>query len=357
MRARLARLPTLRLLLCCCLFGLASPQALADDRPHGHRATEDELRAVLHGKRKAYNQTFPDIEFVLLEGGENWVDDMITLSTLLGDQPVSLDYEHLPTDRETLIILTGVRLRQMLRTGMPSATLYRADTPLGWRENVCALTISPRLFAAPDFDLGPYLFPLGDDVPAFRQPIVQKDYRREFIEFVFDHEAFHCLDALYNGPQPMSHETYWAEYYHYRNENGADAFGVAMHIRREQRATPFVHHLRDLRGASLLVDDSAHWTPEIIDKVAHADLAGLDAPALFRFATRLRDQVLPDYDAYLAYQCAVREAAEELGLATDPGSDPAGTASPRLRNKILRITRDCYTRLTGHDWPARKTPD
>ena len=350
-------LPFLLAVLCCCLLNLTSPQTYAADTAPGLQTTEAELRELLYRKRKDYNHWFPEIEFVLLEGGDAWVDDMITASTLLGHQPVSLDYEHTPADRETLIILTGVRLRHMLRTRMPSATLYKADKPLGWRDNICVLTISPQLFAAADFSITDYLFDPADDASAPSRPVVHKAYRREFLEFVFDHEAFHCLDSLYNGPQPMSQETYWAEYYHYRNENGADAFGAAMHIRRHQQVTPFLNHLRDLRGAALLVGDSAHWTPQIIDRVATTDIGQLDTPALFRLASRLRDQALPDYDAYLAYQCAVREAASDLGLNAQAPPDAGRTPPPALTGQILQTTKDCYARLTGRSWPAPDSGD
>ena len=105
------------------------------------------LDAQIHEKRKYYEKLFPDIYFLILKGGEAWTEEMVVLATLLGHKPISLDYEHPADLREDLLFASVRRIQIMLQYQSPSASLFKADHPLGWPENICVITLDPEVVA------------------------------------------------------------------------------------------------------------------------------------------------------------------------------------------------------------------
>jgi len=317
------------------------------------------LSGIIKKKQRFYTDTFPELEFVVMEGGEEWADDMETLSVLLGYEPVSLDYKHPPDAREDLMYVSLERVRMMLDSNAPSASLFLADKPLGWRDKLCIITINPTEIATNDSIATHYLI---EPYYEIRGKIKQENFldRKEFIEFVFDHEVYHCLESNYIGPQPMSYLEFWGEYYHYRHENGADAFAIAMHIKRHGAVTEFVNNMILIRGLSLYCDDCNHWTPETIQQASNIDVNTLelmDTMGLFKYASSIRDTITPSYKDYLVYRSTAKEVCGILNsnfLNTDEeGSLPP--PDPTLIESMLEVFRNSYHELTGMEFPGELT--
>lgn len=311
------------------------------------------LADVIENKRRFYLDTFPSLEFVVLQGGDAWPDEIIALSVLLGHEPVNLDYEHPPDAREDLMYVSLERIRLMLESNTPSATLFLSDEPMGWREKLCVLTINPVEIAANDQTATHYLI---EPYYEIRGKIKPQNYldRREFVEFVFDHEVYHCLESNFIGPQPMSFLEFWGEYHHYRHENGADAFAVAMHMKRHGAVTDFVKNINLIRALTLFCDDCNHWTPEIITKVSNTEmklLQTMDTAEIFRYATSLRNIIVPNYSDYLVYRSAAKEVCAQINsdLWNLGDEENLPEPDPKMVTDMLDTFRRSYFELTGNE--------
>ena len=319
-----------------------------------------ELDLILHKKREFYNEAFPEIQFIILQADQSWTEDILTLGIFLGHEPVSLDYEHPPKLRDDLMFVSIARIREMLINKMPSASLFRADEPMGWRENVCVLTLDPQIIAHDNIAATYFLLDLDEQVLS-QIPTSSYCNNLQFLEFVFDHEVFHCLDSYYNGPQPMSYLDGWEYYYHFRNENGADAFATAMHIKRHGANTDFITTLMQIRGVSLLSGESSHWTHEVIHKMSDQDqdiLVSSDPMKLFQLATEMRDKIVPSFDDYLLYQQAANKAMRKLDIQVefpDLKIDPKQIVDEALVDEMIRISESYYFDLIGEPFINTET--
>ena len=215
------------------MFCLAVIASVSDSNAQNdvYKPTDNyDPQTLLIKKLEYYRAQHPEILIMNLEGGVDFPADVVALDLVLGHQPKSLDYEH-PTDqRENLMIVSFERIIRMLRFQAPSAAMFRADNPLGWQEHVCVLTISPNEVANDSIQATRNLLSLPIEV--IRQ--IPRDFQllpEDYLEFVIDHEIYHCLKSMYVGPQQRSHKQFWAEYNQFTEEQGADAFALEMHIK------------------------------------------------------------------------------------------------------------------------------
>jgi hypothetical protein len=335
----------------------------AEEMPPDSDVVQPEGDAVLSGiikrKQRFYAETFPELEFIVLEGGKSWAEDFEGLSELLGPAPVSLDYEHPSKLREDLIYVSLERIRLMLVGNSPSASLIRTDEAMDRHAKLCIITINPQAIAADNRIATHYLIEPYHEIQGeiTKENLVDRKY---FLEFVFDHEIYHCLESHLIGPQPMSHLEYWADYYDYRHEIGADTFAIAMHIKRHQAVTGFVNKMIRIRGLSLYCDDCNHWTPHAIEHVAKTDpvkLISMDTMELFRYASSLRDDIAHDYKSYLLYRSAAKEVCSllnsKLWSADENGTLPP--YDPEMVNDMLGVFRNSYLDLTGTGFNPDRT--
>ena len=330
----------------------------AEETPPDSDVTQAESDAGLSGiierKQRFYAETFPELAFIVLQGGESWAKDFEGLSELLGPGAVSLDYEHPSNLREDLMYVSLERIRMMLADNSPSASLIRADEAMGLHAKLCIITINPPAIAADNRIATHYLIEPYHEIQGeiTKENLVD---RKHFLEFVFDHEVYHCLESHFIGPQPMSHLEFWADYYDYRHEIGADTFAIAMHIKRHQAVTGFVNKMIQIRGLSLFCDDCNHWTPHAIEQVVKTDpvkLISMDTMELFSYASSLRDDIASDYDDYLLYRSAAKEACNllnsKLWSADENGTLPP--PDPEMVNDMLGVFRKAYYELTGTEF-------
>ena len=162
----------------------------------------------LNEKLEYYRHLYPDISFLLLKGDGLVLADMILLGKTLGRQPISMDYEHPPALREELIKASVNRIQLMLQYKMPSASLFSVDDKLDKKKYICVLTIHPEEVAADSLLATRNLL----DLPHKLTQKVPKEFKldpADYLEFVFDHEVYHCLQSMFVGPQKMSYQESW----------------------------------------------------------------------------------------------------------------------------------------------------
>ena len=314
------------------------------------------LNSILEKKRQLYSDDFPDILFVIAKGGDKWIDDMNALSVILGYQPVNLDYEH-PTDlREELMIVSLERLVLMLRHHVPSSSLFKADEPLGYPGNVCVLTIDPDAVADSHRTATLYLGGLSEQ----HRPLIREDKLircDDYVNFMFDHEAYHCLHSLYVGPQSMSEKELWGEYSSYNEEQGANAFAMAMQIKNGVTRSGIDNLLR-LRELSLLSSDPNHWTCNTLKEVSNLPeetISKSSIQELFEFASDLQKQREITYNQYLQYLVNSLSAIKELGIIHSPMHEHKDlfedvTANETRAKELADRCRKAYRELTNQEY-------
>ena len=222
----------------------------------------------------------------------------------------------------------------MLQYKLPSASLFKADTPLGWQENLCVLTIDPDEIAADSIRATRHLLDLPED---FIQRI-SDDLRlnpTDYLEFVIDHEVYHCLQSMYVGPQKMSKKEFWGEYNSFLNEQGADAYALGMHINTRLELPSFARNILRIRGMSLYTADPDHLTCKALQqifKVPVEDIAEMNAKEIFDTAHQIQERLAMSYDEYIQYLASSIQAMKELGVE--------GLVSDELRSRIKGVQSD-----------------
>lgn len=335
-------------LLACFSATRAAAEARADQGAVSapQRAVDERL---LH-----YNSAFPDILFVQLPGGEEWVESSRTFQDLLGGgDAANLDYEHPPELREDLLTVSVGRVLSMLRHNATSSALFRVgEDSAATRDHVCVITLDPHAAAGDDDLATAHLLDVPPQLLERIPPHYQLD-RTRFLRFLIDHEVFHCLDARYLGPIPMSDREHWGPYMLYRNENGADAYAAAMHL-AEGGDPGFLDNLIRIRALCLYSADPEHATCGALRAAASLDrrsMAGLSPWEVLRLAHRIRMQVVPDYAGYLRYRAAACQAMRDIGVPRPPADDAlcrAAAPDPAVYRELMESYRRSYRELFGH---------
>ena len=304
-----------------------------------------ELRAQVHTRLEAYADAFPELRFLVLDGAP--AEQMARLGALLGEAPASLDYEHPADLRADLMVLSLARIQLMLEAEAPSASLLHTGT--ADERPLCVITLAPCAIARDDRTATCHLLGLS---PEQGRRIDRERYLpcEDYLGFVVDHEAYHCLDAWAHGPQPMSSAEHWGEYWQFRGENGADAFAMARHVQRRGGDTAFAANFARIRDWSLLHGGADHWSGATLARLeeTRAEFSGLSARATLAGVTRLRDAVVGDYADFLIYRASVAEAlrrrtGHEAGDAPGPAgrhADPEPALVKELSERLTRAQRE-----------------
>ena len=346
-----------RFLVCIalCLTVVASVSG-SNAQNEAYPASEnDHLQALLKKKLQYYRAQYSEILILNLEGGVDFPADMVALDLVLGFQPVSLDYEHPPELRKDLMVVSFERIISMLRFQAPSAALFKADNPLGWQEHVCVLTIDPLKIAADSNTASQHLLSLPPEAIQH----MPRDFKLrpgDYLEFVIDHEIYHCLKSMYVGPQRRSHKQFWAEYNQFIEEQGADAYALGMHIKLRGEISPFTNNIRRIRGMSLYNADPDHLTCKALGRVLELpveDLVGMSANQIFELATRIKGQLTIEYEEYLRHLASAVQAMKELGVEALVSEDLRYgikdiPVEPARVKELVANARRCLAELSGH---------
>ncbi|MBI1423335.1 MAG: hypothetical protein GC149_07705 [Gammaproteobacteria bacterium] len=320
-----------------------------------HETRRAHLEQIVTARLKFYAERYPDISFAILDTAGDVSRNMQALARIIGEDPVPLGYEH-PLDlRQKLLIVTLMRIEILFQNNIESATLFKpGKNALATRKQVCVITLNPWTIAADDRTATRHLLEFPDDEFA---AVATRNYleHESHLKFVLDHEIYHCLDAAYNGPIPMSQLAHWDGYYNFKDELGADAFGVLMNIAEHGSLTAYSRKLRNIRRLALLCCDSSHYTYQAIDavlKMAPAQLAQKNVRERFRIASRLRDRLAGSYEDYLRYANAAYHAMIQLGSELETGLFTDTEPDAELVKALVKSTKAAYRDLTGHEMPA-----
>jgi len=339
-------------MLCMCVTAATIDAKAENELPPTE--TLNTPQTLVNEKLEYYKHLYPDILFMVFKGGDEWLVEIMALDFVLGYQPENMDYEHPPHLREDLLFVSVERIIQMLQYQAPSASLFKADNPSGWQEHVCVLTIAPDKVASDSIQATQHLLNLPGEVirkipPNFQ---LQSD---DYLEFVFDHEVYHCLKSMYVGPQKRSHKEFWAEYNHFLDEQGADAYALAMHIKTRAKLTPFASNVQRIRGMALYNADPDHLTCKALEqvlKVPVVTITQMNAKEIFDLANRIKNDQKISYDDYTHFLSSAVQAMKELEVETPEleelrkqinGID----ADPEQVRKLVANTRRCLSELSG----------
>lgn len=317
---------------CALWLGLVATSALPGAAPAFEPPTVDAPpedtrahRALVEGKIAAYSESFPDILFAQLEGGERWHGEMIALITVLGPDAQPLDYQHLPRQRTELMELTLERLVVMLRTHIISATTFRlGDTTTSRRPYVCVITLNPARVVKNDIEATRYMLDITADTIKRVHPARFLDHE-DHLGFAVDHEVFHCLESIYHGGAPMTDKELGGEYNLFSRESKADAFALAMHLRARGRVTAYARNITHVRALWLFSDSPNRCTFETLREILKLEPAKLTAMSprdVMALAREVGERTIGSYEAYVERRVAALKAARILGL------------EPRLYGKI-----------------------
>ena len=334
-----------------------SPACARSDDMMRAAEMDSALDSIVVERLGFYADVFPEILFVALAAGDAWRSSFSIFLALLGDQAKNLDYEHPSHLREDLLYVTKARVQAMLRARESSSSLFKVATDgLAERKYLCVITVNPTDVARDDDAATQHL--LGVLQEDQRGHAVQKNQRldhRHHLEYVLDHEIFHCLDALYIRPIPMSSDERTTEYFHFLNENGADAFAVAMHLKRHGKRSAYPHRLSYIRGLSLFWGDPGHFTYNAIRHVLGSeddDLRQMTVRDILTLSASIRDQVVGTYEDYVAYELGATEAANVLQEwfalpCRDLRNQHSNHNSISMTDRLLWTSCDCYTTVFG----------
>ncbi len=310
----------------------------------GVESKEQMVQRIVDQKIQFYNNAFREILLVQLPGGGSWLESALAFKQLLGQEATNPDYEHPPEAREDLLYVSTRRVLFMLQANASSSALFRVGTEAAAkRTHLCVITLDPAAVARDDATATSHLLDCPPKMLA-RIPKALRLNHRDYLQFVIDHEAFHCIDALYNGPIPMSEKEYWGQYMMFRNEHGGDAYAIAVHIARHGRVTPFVENLTRIRSLCLFNAAPEHLTRGALRAVADLDpatLAGAGPREVLAVADRVREQVVPDYPGYLAYRAAACRVMDEIGVPLDPDDHALCTAAEPSDAWYKDLARGC----------------
>lgn len=321
----------------------------------GVAASREEVEQIVVAKLEFYSAHYPDINFVVLDTAGEVSRNMHALSEIIGQNPVPLDYEHPKELRQELLMVTLMRIEILLQTDVGSATLFKPDAgALAKRQKVCVITINPWAISADDRAATRHLLELENEEFNAIHPEIYLDHVSH-LKFALDHEIYHCLDAAYNGPVPISHRKYWGDYYYFKDESGADAFGILMNIAEHGSRTAYARTLMNIRGLALLCGDVGHYTYRSIGAALQIDPATLtnkDVRGIFRVASQLRDRVVGSYEDYVRYANAAYHAMKLLGV--EPEAEQSSKVEPdkKMVKALVRSTKDAYRSLIGRALPG-----
>ena len=348
----------IKILACIALLSvIAAATSCVNVQSKSHLTEKNDTpENLLYKKIKDYRKLYPELTFLTLQGGDDLVHDMLALEIVLGYQPVSMDYEHTAELREDLMYVSIERIRYMLKTFSPSASLFRVDTLPGWQKHVCILTINADEVAATPLNATRNLLNLSE-AEARSIPQDLQLSPADYLAFVTDHEVYHCLKSMYVGPQLMSHKELWGSYNHFLNEQAADTYALAIHIRNRKEDSNFVKNILRIRSLSLYNADPDHLTCRAIErllKIPEENITEMSIPEIFEMANDTREALDTGYDEYIKHLASTVKAMAEIGVIELVDEDLYGKVKdiqtdPEYVKKLVEDTRRCFTELTGEE--------
>lgn len=270
---------------------------------------------IIKNKLNFYNDKFKDIQFIHLDGGDDWKEELGNILKLLGKNPVALDYEHPKELRHKLMYVTIKRMQLILEGDIVSSTLFRVnDKDVNQRTNLCVVSLNPQVVSKDDFESMRYMLDYTDKIINKIHPSRYLD-THDYLNFLLDHEFYHCLDSFLFGGSPIVHKRLGGEYNKFRRESAADAFALIMYLKKYGALNDFARNILHIRSLSMLNNPSHHTTKTMI-KVANINIESLSKMKfndVIIFSKRLADITVGSYSDFIDQQANELMAIKYLG--------------------------------------------
>lgn len=312
-----------------------------------------EIYKSVQQKLDFYNKEFPDIQFVHLKNGE-WEKSLQALELFIGYQATSLDYEHPKDLREDLLFATVAKIQMMLINKITSSYLFKAgQLPVASKKYICVLTLDPKTTVYNDKVSTQYFVDLPEEV--IRSiPLKNHIDNEKHLDFIIDHEAFHCIDSYKFGGIPMSDKDYSTRYDTYKRESQADMFAIAMNTHRHKTVTQCSDNMKVLRGMTLLNGEPQHYSVDAMQLIISHNqkkIVNSNPNELVGLVKKLYKENSPSYGNYIEYRVAAIAAIYQLGQKVYEMKKPYHPEGAKLNRelvkKLVKETKYYYKKFTG----------
>ena len=321
----------------------------------------EKINQDIQNKLDYYNEVFPDIQFVYLKNGE-WEKSLQALELFIGYQATSLDYEHPKELREELLFVTVAKIQMMLVSKVASSYLFKVgEIPAASKKQVCVITLDAATSVLTNQVATQYFIDLPSDT---LQSLPKKSYldKEQQLDFIIDHEAFHCIDSYLYGGIPMSKKVFSTRYDCFRRELQADMFAIAMNVRREKKLTRYAKNVMNLRAMTLINGEPQHDSFSAMQLVINSDrkkLIQAQPMALVKKVKHLYKSIAKSYDEYIEFRVAAVEVIGMLGKKVNeyekPFSPAGHEADKEIMQRLMKQSLDSFHKYVGKDYilPAK----
>jgi len=316
----------------------------------------EKINQAIKKKLDYYNQTFPYIQFVHLKNGE-WEKSLQALELFIGYQATSLDYEHPKELREDLLYATVSKIQMILINKISSSYLFKVgEMPVASKPHTCVITLDPATNVLTNQAATQYFIDLPLET---LKSLPEKSYldKDQHLDFIIDHEAFHCLDSYHYGGIPMSKKAFSTRYDCFKREIQADMFAIAMHIRRNKKITRYANNIMTIRAMTLINGELQHDSASAMQLMINSDkekFIHTQPTELVKKVKQLYKTIAPNYEEYIDFRVAAVEVIRMLGIQVNEYEKPFFPAEhepdKEIMQRLMKQSLDNFRKYTGRNY-------
>jgi len=316
----------------------------------------EKINQAIKKKLDYYNRTFPYIQFVHLKNGE-WEKSLQALELFIGYQATSRDYEHPKELREDLLYVTVAKIQMMLINKITSSYLFEVgEMPVASKKHACVITLDAATTVLTDQVATQYFIDLPIDT---LRSLPEKSYlnKEQHLNFIIDHEAFHCLDSFHYGGIPMSMKEYSTRYDTYKREIQADMFAIAMHMRRNKKLTRYANNIMTVRAMTLINGELQHDSSSAMQLIINSDkeqFIHTQPMELVKKVKQLYKTIAPNYEQYIDFRVAAIEVIGRLGKQVNEYEKPFSPAGHKpekeIMQRLMKQSLDNFQKYVGKNY-------
>ena len=316
----------------------------------------EKINQAIKEKLDYYNHTFPYIQFVHLKNGE-WEKSLQALELFIGYQATSLDYEHPKELREDLLYVTVAKIQMMLVNKISSSYLFKVGKiPVATKQHTCVITLDPATTVLNNLISTQYFIDLAQDT---LKSLPEKSYldKKQHLNFIIDHEAFHCLDSYHYGGIPISRKAFATRHDTYKRELQADMFAIAMNMRRNKKLTLYANNIMSIRAMTLLNGELQHDSYNAMQLMFNSDrekIIHAQPMELVKKVKQLYKTIDLSYEEYIEFRVAAIEVIGLLGKQVNEYEKPfaPGGLKPnkKIMKRLMKQSLDNYKKYVGENY-------
>ena len=275
-------------------------------------AYSDSNKNMISKHLAEYANLYPDINFRHVESSS--VFEKSNLYNLLSNMTTTnMDYEHNISDAENLRNIQLTRVQLMLNKGMPSATFYKVDKVRNINKPyLCLITLDPSVFTKKASSATEFM----TNRDGRTKPFIDNNAT---LEFILEHEVFHCLNAYENGyiyAKTNSRET--ADYQNHISESQADTY-AALIFRNKYNNTDFIRKMLLIRIYNLTDFDVMHYSvPTLLSvlELTNNEIKSLSHKHIFNLALKKTQHTSLSFETYQNMRAGIFQSLSKSSLLT-----------------------------------------